>query len=467
MMTMIKRSLLALGLVSLAACASPPDPQDSGLATPSRWSGMASEETETDSPLASSDAVDIDPVWWKSFGDPLLERLIEEAVSGNKSLQMAKARVLEARAGQSGAMANLAPNLNGTGGLSRGNQGYATGNKVVNIREADFQASWEMDLFGKNQALAGEAAAIAQAIENDRQAVMVSLQAEVALNYFELRNEQEQIRITRENLTTQQKTLELIKAQQVGALSSDLDVERAAAQVSTTSAQLPALQAAYDVTVHRLNVLLGVPPGTWDASLSAPPLLAPLDATVLVAAPARVLANRPDVRAAERRFAASLSARQAATKELYPTISLTALFGVQDSTAFSTSPWGLSAGLVQPILNFGRIQAQIDGADARQTQAFLAYQETVLEALENMENALSLYLYETRRQHDLDLAAQQNRRSVTLANQQYKSGYSGLLDLLVAQHDALEAESSLAASNAQLRKTLVAIYTAAGGGWTR
>ncbi len=465
MITKLKRSLLVLGLASLGACTTPPGPQGSGLATPAGWSSLTAGAPQAEPALSSSDAIDIEQLWWKSFGDPTLDQLIDGALANNKTLQIAKARVLEARAGQSGASAALLPVLNGTAGLNRSNQGYATTDKVINIREVDLQASWEVDLFGKNQARVGEAAAVAQSVEADRQAAMVSLLAEVARNYFELRNEQEQIRITRENLVTQQRTLELIKAQQVGALSSDLDVERAAAQVSTTSAQLPALQAAYEVTLHRLNVLLGTPPGTQDAVLAAPQPLKPLDATVLVAAPARVLANRPDVRAAERRFAASLSASEAASKELYPTLSLTALFGVQDSSLFSTTPWGIGAGLVQPILNFGRIQSEIDAADARQTQAFLSYQETVLEALEDMENALSRYAQETRRQYDLDQAAQQNRRAVTLANQQYKAGYTGLLDLLLAQRDALEAESSLAASNAQLRKSLVTIYAAAGGGW--
>jgi multidrug efflux system outer membrane protein len=454
-----------MGLATLAACAHSPGPQDADLATPSAWNRRESGDLAENQPLVSNDTVGIEHNWWKNFHDPVLDRLIETALANNKTLRIAKARIEEARAGQSGAEANLLPSVTGAGGASRGNQGYATGNKVINISEANVQASWELDVFGKNQARAGETAAIAQAVEADAQAVTVSLLADVARNYFDLRNDQEQIRITRENLTTQQKTLELIKAQMVGALSGDLDVARAAAQVSTTSAQLPALQSAYEVTLHRLNVLLGATQDTEDAALAVPQPFAALDEAILVAAPARVLANRPDIRAAERRFAASLSAKEAATKELYPTLSLTALFGVQDSSSFSTTPWGLGANLVQPILNFGRIRAQIDAADSRQTQAFLAYQETVLEALEDMENALSVYFHETGRHHDLDIAAQQNRRAVTLANQQYKSGYSGLLDLLVAQHDALEADSSVAASNAQLRKSLVAIYAAAGGGW--
>jgi len=460
------RALAILAALSLAACTSPPGPQASGVSTPSVWSRLwGNERTTDDLPLASADAVEIEQHWWKSFSDPTLDRLIAGSLANNKTLRIAEARVEEARAGRSGAVAELLPDISATGGISRGNQGFATRNQPVSVKEIDLQASWEIDLFGKNQARAAEAAAILQSEDARRQAVIVSLLAEVARTYFDLRNDQEQIEITRKNLATQERTLDLIKAQKEGALSSGLDVERAAAQVATTSAQLPALRSDYEITLDRLNVLLGYPPGTQDAWLEPSAPLNPLDAKVLVAAPAKVLASRPDVRAAERNFAASISASKAATRELFPTISLASLIGFQDSSLFSATPWSVGASLAQPVLDFGRIEAQIDVADARQKQAFFNYQETVLEALEDMENALSLYLQETSRQRDLAAAADQDRKAVDLANQQYLSGYSGLLDLLVAERDELAAESSLAASNAQLRKNLVHVYTAAGGGW--
>jgi NodT family efflux transporter outer membrane factor (OMF) lipoprotein len=460
------RKVVALALVAaLAACTSPKGLQDSGIEAPSGWSGLWSGEAARDLPLATANAAEVEQRWWTSFGDPVLDRLIEGALANNKSLQIAQARVEEARAGRRGAEAVLLPDIAATGGVSRGNQGLLTNNKALSIKEIDLQASWEVDLFGKNQARAAEAAAILQSEDARRQAVMVSLLAEVARAYFDLRNYDEQIAITEKNLATQRRTLDLIKAQFAGALSSDLDIERAAAQVSTTSAQLPALRSSYKVMINRLSVLLGASPGTRDLWPAPSGPLKPLASTILVAAPAKVLANRPDIRAAERTFAASLSASEAATKEFYPTISLVGLFGVQDSSLFNATPWSIGANLVQPILDFGRIRSQIDAADARQKQAFLGYQETVLEALEDMEDALSLYLEETDRQRHLAAAAEQNRKAVELAEQQYASGYSGLLDLLVAQRNELEAESSLAASDALLRKNLARIYTAAGGGW--
>lgn len=447
----------------LAACTSPKGPQDSGLETPASWSGLA--DSEAAGPLVPSDTAEIEQRWWRSFEDPVLDRLIAAALAGNKSLQIAAARVEEARAARRGAVANLYPNIAVTADTQRTNQGLFTSNKAVNINEADLQASWEADLFGKNQARAAAAAAIVQSADARRQAVMVALLAEVARAYFDLRNSEEQIAITERNLATQQRTLDLIRQQQVGALASGLDVARESAQVATTSSLLPALRAAYKVSAHQLAVLLGTPPGAIEPWLTPRAALAPLPPGVLVAAPARVLANRPDVRAAERDFAASISTSDAAAREIYPTISLTAFFGVQDSTLFNATPWGIGAGLAQPLLNFGRIQSDIDVADARQTQALLSYQETALEALQDMEDALSLYLNETVRERQLAAAAEENRKSVELAEQQYKAGYSGLLDLLDAQRNELAAESSLASSDFTLRQQLVHVYTAAGGGW--
>jgi NodT family efflux transporter outer membrane factor (OMF) lipoprotein len=460
-------SFAVLASLSLAACTNPLGPQDSGIRIADMWTRLWGEDQPVQElPLASDDRIAVEQRWWQSFADPTLDRLIAGALANNKTLRIAEARVAEARAGRRGAEAELLPEVSATGSATRGNQGVISQNRPITISEADLQASWEIDLFGKNQARAAAAGAILQSEDARRDAVLVALLAETARSYFALRNDQEQSEITAKNLATQQRTLDLITAQQTGALSSGLDVGRAAAQVATTAAQLPSLRAAYSANLNRLSVLLGTPPGSQDEWIAPRVPLKPLDAKILVAAPAAVLATRPDVRAAERNFAASRSALAAATKELYPTISLVGLFGVQDSTLFSgATPWTLGAGLAQPLLNFGRIRSRIDAADARQQQAFLAYQQTVLEALEDMENAISLYLTETNRQRDLAVAAEQDKRSVDLANQQYTSGYSGLLDLLVAQRDELAAESSLAASNTQLREDLVHIYTAAGGGW--
>ncbi len=445
----------------LEACLSPAAHQDSGVNVPASWSRLSA----ADMPLASAPNAEIDQQWWRNFSDPTLDALIDEALADNKTLQIAKARIEEARADRANARSSLFPEVVAAGGLSRSNQGIQTNDKTINIAQANLQASWELDIFGRNQARTRQAGAILESTEASAQAVRLGLLAEVARNYFDLRNYERQIVLTRQNLETQQRTLELTQAQFRGGFSSDFDVSRASAQVSTTAALIPVLQAGYDASLNRLNILLGTAPGSRDEMLKAPQDLKPLDQRILVAAPATVIAARPDVHAAERRFAAGIAGREAATAELFPNISLTAFFGLQSAGPLSTTPWGLAGNLIQPILNFGRIQSEIDAADAREKQAFLGYQQSVLEALEDMENALSSYVQETQRNASLASAVTDDRRAAQLAGQQYTNGFTSLLDVLVAERDLLEAEANQAASDATLRKDLVAIYTAAGGGW--
>lgn len=452
-------------LATLAACNTAAlGPQTSGIDSPSAWARLPAATQEA--PLVSDAGAEVEANWWKHFNDPTLDHLIELAIKSNKTLAIAKARIEEAQAGRTAARSALLPQINATADASRGNQGFFTNGQALTTKDIGLQATWELDLFGKNQARLGAAKAILQSSEATRQAVLVALLAEVARNYFDLRDYERQIAITEENLKDQEKTLELTRVQLTGALASDFDVQRAAAQVSTTAAQLPVLQIAYDTTLNHLNVLLGEVPGKQDALLKTFEPLKPLDQRIIVVAPATALAARPDIRAAERQFAASISAHKAATLELLPTISLLGLFGAQNTSLFSTSPtWSAGVGLVMPILNFGRIQADIDTANAREHQAFLTYQQTVLEALENVENALTNYLHETGRNASLKNAATQNRKAVELARQQYTSGYNSLLDVLVVERNALDAESALASSDTKLRKDLVNIYTAVGGGW--
>jgi multidrug efflux system outer membrane protein len=450
-----------------AACTSPVGPQDSLIKTPSLWGRLtgATPTLDLNAPLATSPEAEVDHKWWKHFDDPTLDVLITEALANNKTLQIAKARVEEARAGRRAAQSLLLPHIIGATGAQRGNLGYFTSDQEVSLSEAEIGASWEPDLFGRNQARTAAATAILQSEEATRQAVRVGLLAEVARNYFEMRNYERQIGLALQNLEKQKKTLELVQAQMQETKASGLDVQRAGAQVSTTESLIPALQTACDASLNRLNGLLSYPPGSKDALLKTTQDLNPLDHHILIAAPARVLATRPDIRAAERRFAASISAKDAAKAEWFPDISLTGFFGRQVATPFSSTPWGLSANLVQPILNFGQIESQIDAADAQQKQAFLNYQQTVLGALENMENALSSYLHETTRNASLTAGVAQNRKAAALVRQQYNNGYASFLDVLVAERNLLIAESSQSSSDFSLRNDLVNIYVAAGGGW--
>ncbi len=463
---MSRPSRLLVATLLLASCTTPVGPQDSGIQTPSLWSRLTSSEQAKKAPETLDTNAPVDQQWWMHFNDPVLNDLIGQALKNNPSLAIAKSRVEEARAERLGARSALFPQISGSTDASRGNQGLGTFYQPMTVENADLNATWELDLFGKNQARVAQTNALLQSAEASAQGVRVSLLAEVARTYFDLRDTNRQIELTQKNLDTENETLKLTRDQMKAAFASGLDVERTAAQAASTQARLPSLQTQRVHDLNRLSVLVGATPGSEDKLLSSLPPLAPLDQSIVVNAPATVLAARPDVRVAERNLAASVSAADVATRELFPDISLTGLFGVQDAPGFfSGRTWSLGAGLTQPILNFGRIQSDIDAANAEQQQAFLNYQKTVLEALEDMENALSAYGQETARNAALHEAAARAEKASALAHDQYRSGYTGLLDVLEAQRDALSAEAAAASSDLILRTDLVAIYTAAGGGW--
>jgi outer membrane protein TolC len=458
-MSVIKVFLIFLMLLGLTSCFKPVSFQKSGIETPIVWhtfEGLPGNPSLWDKSLIAIDRAEVEQCWWQNFDDSNLDRLIVKTLQNNKTLGIASTRIKEARAARLGAFSVLMPQINLSADAQRGNQGFYTADKILAYEDVTIQANWELDLFGKNQARLAATIAMVQNEEILRQGLIVNLLAEVARNYFDFRNYQQQLAISEKNLLTQKRTLELTKAQFQEAYVSDFDVQRAAAQVSTTEARIPTLKIALEMALNRLDVLLGSTPGENKNLFAIQESLKPLDSQIVIAAPATVLATRPDVRAAERSFAASISTFDAAKKEWFPTISLASFFGLQalqgighsnqHSTQYSTQQvtqqanqaatptatglkpfiftWNIAGNLVQPLINFGRIEADIEAAGARYKRAYLEYQETVLNALENMENALANYLYEISRNVSLTSAANHNRKALELANQQYTNGYT-------------------------------------------
>lgn len=479
-MNVNKIFLTALGFSILTACVKPVGFQDSGIDTPETWHTLEEQSADAafwNTPLVVDNCAEVEQQWWHHFEDPILDTLIARALLGNLSLGIATTRIEEARAARLGAFSVLMPQISLYADAQRGNQGFYTLDKPLSYEDVNIQASWELDLFGKNQTRLAARIALVQNEVILRQGVMVSLLAEVARNYFDFRNYQRQLAITNENLATQKQTLQLTINQFQEAYASDFDIQRAAAQVSSTESRIPTLQIALELARNRLDVLLGSVPGQNDDLFSAQTEpLQPLDPQIIIAAPATVLGTRPDIRAAERNFAASISTFQAAKKEWFPTISLTSFFGFQALQDFrhSSQPsvlqdfirtWNVLGTLTQPLINFGKIESDIEATNAQKKRAYLEYQETVLQALEEMENALTNYLNETSRNASLTNAVNHNQKALELANQQYTNGYTNLLDVLIVQRNTLEAESVEAESHYKLRKDLVNIYTAAGGGW--
>ena len=438
--------------------------------------------------------------WWTIFGDPQLDSLIDRAVVSNLDLKVAEARVREARS-QRGVVAAdqwLAVNANGTyrrtrtsenafsfsgspsdAGAAAGGASGVTGNTfgsfnrpgdTTDLWQAGFDASWELDVFGgiRRSVEAAEADVSAQ-VENQRDA-LVTLLAEVARNYLELRGFQQQIEIARRNVKIQQDAVEVAqsKARLVGG--SELDVARAQAQVASTQSLIPTLETQRDQAAHRLAVLLGQEPRALMAELAEVRPIAKGPPEVPVGLPSELLRRRPDVRRSERELAAATARIGMATADLYPKFSITAALGFESEKFKNLADWGsrfwnIAPGVSWSLFDAGRIRSNIDVQTERERQALFTYQKNILTAPEDVENALTAYAKEQGRRQLLQEAVDRNRRAVELAETLYRGGARDFLNVIDAQRALAASEDQLVQSDRLIATDLVALYKALGGGW--
>ncbi len=341
---------------------------------------------------------------------------------------------------------------------------------TTDLYQAGFDASWELDVFG-GQRRADEAADAdtAAAMEN-RGDIQVSLLAEVARDYIQLRAAQLEAQIARQNLHDQQDTLELTRSRYQAGFATQLDVAREAAQVASTAATLPALEASIRQSIHALGVLLGDDPDALFAELSTSAPIPPVPPRVPVGVPADLVRRRPDIRRAERQLAAATARIGVATSDFYPKFSLTGSLGLDSSQIKPLLDWNsryfaLSPGVSWPIFDAGRIKSNVEVQKELTRQAATSYQSAVLNALREVEDALASYRMEQLRRKALADAVDASRDAVDLARQQYEKGVIDFLEVLDAQRSLLEAENVLAQSDSDISLDLVSLYKALGGGW--
>ena len=411
--------------------------------------------------------------WWTGFRDPLLDSLVARAVEGNLDLKVSAARIREARAARGIAASAGLPQVDANGGYSRskreisfGEPGSASAHSVF---EAGFDASWEIDLFGGVRRDEEAALAQVQAAEEGREDVLVTLVADVARNYLELRGAERQIEILDQTVESQKESLTLARARFDSGLGSELDVARAQGLVAATLAQRPSLEVVRQQSVFRIGVLLGRDPEALLAELDAPRALPPAPLDVPRVLPSELLSRRPDLRRSERELAAATARIGVATADLFPRFNLLGSFGRRsdDLGDFDASSqfWSAGFGFRWPILAGGRIRANIRVQEARQEQALLQYEKAILTALEEVENALSAHGRELRRRDSLGASVAANRRALELATDRYASGLEDFLSVLDAQRSVYAAEDQLVQSEKNTAVTLIAIYKALGGGW--
>ncbi|HEX6768063.1 MAG TPA: efflux transporter outer membrane subunit [Candidatus Binatia bacterium] len=458
---------LLLALLCLAGCfAVGPDYQRPDIATPAQWGPSLRGGLSATEPEATTLAE-----WWTTLGDAELSLLVERAVMSSLDINIAQARIREARARRGIAEAGLYPwvNLGGSATVSRGSEDLGTGERRELYRTG-FDASWELDLFGGVRRSIEAARGELEASAADYQDVLVSLVAEVALNYVDLRTLQEQLQVAQDNLREQAETLQLTEWRFAAGLVSSLDVEQAKTNLESTRAQLPRLRTSIEAAKNRLAILLGVFPGALQAQLTARKPIPEAPPEVAVGVPAEALRRRPDVRRAERQLAAQTARIGVATADLYPKFTLPGTIGLEALAAnhlFSAAnwAWSLAGTFAWPVFQGGAIRQNIEVQNALQEQALNQYEATILIALEEVENSLVAYAEEQERRDTLAAATQAAQRAAELAQNQYASGLIDFQALLDSQRSVRSFQEQLAQSKGQVTTNLISLYKALGGGW--
>jgi NodT family efflux transporter outer membrane factor (OMF) lipoprotein len=488
--------LSAIALMVLSGCAVGPDFVPPKADTPPTWSAATKKEGRAASGVVADNFAASD--WWKNFNDAELTALIGRARDSNLDLQEAALRIEEARAqlkavgardlpsvslDSSYARSRLSPNgaldvLGGAGGAQTAAQSAANGipSTLVpfsippfDLFQSGFDASWEIDLFGRVRRSVESAEAEAQAVAEQRNDVLVTVYAEVARDYIQLRGVQRLIDITNENLKAQRDAYNLTHAQAQGGETSNLDVENASSQVDTTEAQLPTLEDQKTRTINALSYLLGLEPDALRPELDASKPLPAKPPQVPIGLPADLARRRPDIRRAEAELHAATANIGVATADLYPRLSLSGSLGLQALRFNKLGDWAsrfynFGPSLQIPVFN-GVTYANISLQEVRQKESALQYKTIVLGALHDVENAVSSYGAEQLRQHSLERAADADRRALSLAEQRYKAGLSSFLDVLDAERRLYASQSEVARSAITINTDLIAIYKALGGGW--
>lgn len=467
---------LALGaaIASAAGCTVGPDFVPPQPPMPAAWSAPETVGI----PPAAAEAREL-VRWWELFGDPRLTALEERALRGNLGLQEAAARVRQARAARGIAAGALGPALDGGGSFRRGRSpGLSSDSRlareasaITNLYEAGFDAGWEIDLFGGNRRAVEAAEADLGAAVEARRDLMVSLTAEVARNYLELCSLKERAAIARRNLEIQSHSARLTRQRFEGGFASGLDVANAEAQVAATSASIPPLESAVRLRVHALGILLGEEPAALAAELAPAAALPAHPPPAPVGLPAELLRRRPDIRRAERSLHAATARIGVAVADLFPKVTLSGAAGMRagDASAWLTWAqrfWSFGPAVSWRLFDTGRTQAAVAREEAIAEQAAAAYRQTVLDALREMEDALIGVFKELERREALLGAVEANRRAVRLAKTLYTEGQTDFLSVLEAQRSLYLSEENLAVSRAAVASGLVAIYKAAGGGWS-
>lgn len=459
-----KLSVLAVSAV-LAACAVGPDYQQPETKSPDQF-------VSTDPAQFATAEVEGD--FWKSFNDEQLNSLIEESLTANHDIRIATARLKEARAIRGEARLDFAPTVTASGNhtesrvSSRQSFGFAPRNQ--DYYEAGFDAFWELDFFGRVRRNVEANSALVQAAEAGVYSTQVSITAEVARNYFELRGTQQRLEVAQRNAENQRETLRITTARLDAGRGTQLDTSRAQAQLSATLATIPDFESDITRSILRLGVLTGKSPETLLPQLSAVQKLPTLPTTQNIGTPELLLRRRPDIKVAERQLASATAQIGVAVGDLFPRISFVGRWGFDaidsgDLGKASAESYSFGPSIQWAAFDLGRVRQQIKQREAATDRALAVYQQTVLQALEETDASMTAYAKAKVKQAHLQDSTTASLEAVTLARARYESGVADFLTVLDAERSALTAEDQLALSETQTATALLATYKALGGGF--
>ena len=480
---------------------------------PSAWSPTHWFTAERKVPPPPSPSVPvpekIDPNWWNLLHDTELTSLENRVAAANLNVRLSTIRLAESRSQRQISGADQFPTLqgdgsytrervsskgvlgliggssggasfgsmggmaNGTSGRSGGIPSTATGGTTVppfNLWQYGFDASWELDLWGRVRRELESADASLEASAEARRNSLLSVVAEVARDYIQLRGVQTQLSIANDNITTARQSLDLTEARYKGGLTTDLDVANAAAELATNRAAVPQLEQQQDEQINALSFLLGEAPQALRAELITPGMVPPVPPRVPVGLPSELARRRPDIRQAEAQLHAATADIGVAVADFYPKVTLDGSLGLQALKAKDLGNWaarqyGLGPTISIPIFEGGRLRATLELRKVEQQEAALNYQQTVLQAWHDVDNAMTAYAAEQRRRDALAESVAQNQRALDLSRQRYTQGVADFLNVLDAERALLQAQLQLAESTTTVSQNLVQLYKALGGGW--
>jgi len=420
-------------------------------------------------------AAEVDAAWWRKLNDSTLNELVGLAETQNKDLSASRSRVLEARALWRESRFNYAPTVT-LGSNYENTRNGATSFSGLRTRDYElyrtgFDADWELDFFGRIRNSVKAAKANSGAMNTNLHDMLITLQSEVAANYMELRGSQAQLTVANENASNQLDALHIAQASLKGGRGTQLDVARANALWNATLAQIPTYQENIAKSIHRIAVLCGQNPSALRARLQISKKQPAVPSQIGIVKPEELLRRRPDIRTAENILAAETARVGVAVADLFPRVTFNGRIGFEAATlSYMTdrpNADGFSFGprITWAAFNLGRVRQQIAAAGRRADAALARYEQTVLLALEETENALTVYDRERLRLHHLEASAASAREAATLARKRYQDGIADFLTVLDAERVALGAQNDIVVSRTRVATAWVSIYKAMGGGW--